>query len=668
VPSDPENESPAGKAGPVTPDARYDPELSAGARHHEAGRFREAEQLYRRVLQRDPNNAEALNLLGVLAAQAGHPRDAKDLMAKAVAVDAGNPEFHYNLALVYQGTGDSDEAIKSYRRALDLRPDYGDAWLNLGGMLLNQGESVEAERCSRRAVEIDPTNPVAHHNLGAALLVRQIHQEAEQHFREALRLKPDYAEALTGLGVAQSGQGAFADATGSFRRALALKPDYAEAHNGLGHTLFEQDRLEEAEAEVREALAAKPELLQARINLALIEEARENFEEAVRLYDEVLRKQPGHAAALAGKATVLDREGRRDEAAKIVLPFASTRSMPHAMIPVYGRLSRAAGTQQEALDLLEAIERTGAATASAQRALHFTLGDLLDDLGDYDRAFDHYTAANALRPTEHRPEGAAARTDRIIAFFSAERLAATPRAELQPDLPSDLPVFIVGTPGSGTDLVEQHLARHPQVHAAGALRDLARLAEDLGLSFIEGDDAAQDALPDGARLAAAGKGYLQSLLQRAGGAARATDSRPDNFERLGLISLLFPRARVIHCRREPLDSCLSSYFRHFPRGHFQTFDLRHVGHFHRQYERLIAHWRSVLDLAILDASYESLVEDPERVCREILSFLELDWDPACLPSDEPGRAGPSIPDGTVRRWRHYETHLGPLKEALGDER
>jgi tetratricopeptide (TPR) repeat protein len=599
VPSDPENAPSAGQPVTEPPTASYDPELSAGARHHEAGRFREAEQLYRRVLHRDPNNAEALNLLGVLAAQAGHAREAKDLLSKAVAIDGTNPEFHYNLGLVYQGTGDRDEAIKSYRRAVEIQPEYGDAWLNLGGLLLNKGDAEEAERCHRHAVRIDPANPVAHHNLGAALLVRQAHQEAEQCFREALRLQPDYAEACNGLGLAQSALGSLEEAAANFRRALALNPDYAEAHNSLGYALLVQDKLEDAVAEVRAALAAKPEYAQARVNLAIILVEQENFEEALRAYDEVLRDQPAHAAALAGKASVLDRQGRRDEAAKIVLPFADSGSLPHAMIFLYGKLSRDAGKQEEAINLLEGIQAS-------------------------------------LRRTDYDPQSTADKMDRIIAFFGAERLATLPRAEVRPDLPADLPVFIVGTPRSGTSLVEQVLSCHPEVQAAGELRDLIRLGEGLGLRFQDADPQVSHSVLDGERLTAASETYLQDLRARAGAAARVTDKMLYNFEWLGLISLLFAGARVIHCRRDPLDSCLSCYFQNFSRGNFQTFDLRHLGLYHRQYERMMAHWRDVLDLPILDVSYEAHVEDPEGTLREILEFLELDWDPAGLQFHESG--------------------------------
>jgi tetratricopeptide (TPR) repeat protein len=677
VPSDPENETSAGQ--PVTEDltASYDPELSAGFHHHEAGRFREAKRLYRRVLQRDPNNAEALNLLGALAAQDGHSRDAKDLFAKAVVISGTNPEYHHNLGLMYQRTGDFDGAIKCYRKAVEIRPEYRRAWLNLGGLLLYRGDAEGAELCNRHAIRINPANPVAHKNLGTALQAREAHQEAEQCFHEALRLKPDYAEAYCCLGLTQCALGSFQKATASFCQALALRPDYANAHNGLGYALFEQDQLEDAVAEVRKVLAAKPEYAPARENLANMMVELENLEDALQLYDEILQSQPDDTTALAGKAGVLDRQGRHDEAAKIVLPFANKGSLPSGMITLYGKISRHAGKHEEAVSLLEDILDSGISTITSQRTLHFTLGDLLDDLGHYDQAFDHFAAGNALRPTEYDPDAYAAKTDRIIAFFSTERLATLPRAVEQSDLPSDLPVFIVGTPRSGTSLVEQILSCHPQVQAAGELRDIFRLARDLGLNFEDTEPDVSDSMLDGDRIAAAGERYLQSLRARAGGATRVTDKMPYNFEHLGLISMMIAGARVIHCRRDPLDSCLSCYFQNFGRGNFFTFDLRHMGLYYRQHERLMAHWRDVLNLALLDVSYEAHVEDPEGTCREILAFLDLDWDPACLRFYESKRyvktssreqVSKPIYRSSAGRWRNYEKHLGPLKEALGLER
>lgn len=212
-----------------------------------------------------------------------------------------------------------------------------------------------------------------------------------------------------------------------------------------------------------------------------------------------------------------------------------------------------------------------------------------------------------------------------------------------------------------------------------------RLEEGLGLGFQDGDSGVVeaddnsgdgDAIPDGEGLTAAAESYLQDLGARAGEARRVTDKMPYNFEHLGLISLMFASARVIHCRRDPLDSCLSCYFQNFRCGNFQTFDLGHLGLYYRNYERLMAHWHDVLDLPILDVSYEAHVEDPEGTLRDILEFLGLDWDPACLAFHDSKRFVKTasrdqikkpIYKNSVRRWQNYEAHLTPLKDALGLE-
>ncbi len=151
---------------------------------------------------------------------------------------------------------------------------------------------------------------------------------------------------------------------------------------------------------------------------------------------------------------------------------------------------------------------------------------------------------------------------------------------------------------------------------------------------------------------------------------------PYNFLHLGLIALMFPRARIIHCVRDPIDTCLSCYFQNFVRGNFFAFDLGHAGLYYRQYERLMAHWGEVLDLPILQVRYEEHVAEPEKVCRDMLEFLELDWDPACLQFHESRRFTKTASRDQVRepiytssagRWRNYERHIGPLIEALGLE-
>jgi hypothetical protein len=229
-------------------------------------------------------------------------------------------------------------------------------------------------------------------------------------------------------------------------------------------------------------------------------------------------------------------------------------------------------------------------------------------------------------------------------------------------------------PRSGTSLVEQILSTHPGVYGAGELTAIDQFARHLG--DATGDAYPQSALHlDQATIDAAARQYLAALQDLAPSAIRVTDKMPGNFLHLGLIQLLFPGARVIHCRRDPLDTCLSCYFQQFNQGQTFSYDLSDLGHHYRQYQRLMRHWQSVISLPMLDVHYEDLVADQEAMSRKMLEFCGLDWTDECMRFYESKRYVATASYDQVRqpiyhksvgRWRHYERYLGPLKTALGD--
>ena len=644
--------------------------LAAGVRCHKAGDLAGAERHYRSVLSQDPGNGEALNLLGVVAMQSGRPADAVGLVGRAVQRDSRRPEFHYNLGMAYIGLRSRDEAIKCFRQAAALRPDYAEALLNLGNLLLNAGELDEAEACYRKAAKAAPDNPMVHNNLGSLFLARKAPEQAVTCFRKALNLKPDFAEAHNGLGSALYMRGQFDEAIGSFRAALGCNPGHAEVCNNLGNLYFDQDRLGDAETFLRRAIELKPDYTQAHLTLARVFIEQEDFETALEIHDGLLASSPASDQAWAGKANALDRMGRTQDAYDIVRNFAGDGPPPVDMMPLYANLASREHCQAEAAAEIEDMLVKSGQSDEQKRALHFTLGKLYDELGRFDEAFAHYEAGNRLRPSSFDPEKWQKYIERVIAFFSAERLAELPRA----DNISELPVFIVGMPRSGTSLVEQILSCHAKVHSAGELRDIGRLAIGLGLGFGKTDHGARSSPNlDQESVNAAANRYLDRLGKQAGDATRLTDKMPLNFQHLGLIALLFPRARIIHCVRDPMDICLSCYFQNFSARNDFSFDLDYAGLYYRQYERLMAHWRKVLDLPMLEVRYEEHVAAPERICREMLDFLELDWDPACLQFHESRRFTKTKSKDQVRkpiytsssgRWRNYERHLVPLLEAL----
>lgn len=243
--------------------------LADGLRHHQGGRFAEAERLYREILAIDPNHADSLHLLGMIAYQMGSHDTAVDLIERAIKRNAKVSYYHCNLGLVLSAQGKLDAAIARYRQALALQPDYVEACNNLGNALMDQGKLEEAVTCLRRALSLNPKVAETHNNLGNVLKDQGKLGEAVACYRQALALRPDYAEAHSNLGNALTVQKRLDEAVACYRQALALKPDIAEVHNNLGTALKDQGKPDEALACYRRALALKPGYVDALNNLAL---------------------------------------------------------------------------------------------------------------------------------------------------------------------------------------------------------------------------------------------------------------------------------------------------------------------------------------------------------------------------------------------------------------
>ena len=326
---------------------------------------------------------------------------------------------------------------------------------------------------------------------------------------------------------------------------------------------------------------------------------------------------------------------------------------------------------------MKALLASGKLSVGDAGRLHFTLAGVFDRLGCIDEAFAHYREGNNERlrhfqqaGTPFDPQRHWKLIDDLIATFDPDFFA-----RFRPfGLDTELPVFILGMPRSGTTLVEQILCSHPKVFGAGELRDIPELVALLPdrLYTPEKYPACLSRL-DGPALRTQAIGQLQRLVQRGGTAFRVTDKQPRNRLHVGMIRTLFPQARIIHCVRDPLDTCLSCYQQHFDALNF-TSTLEDLGFYYRQYQRLMAHWRKVLPSPMFEVRYEDLVADLEGVSRQLVAFCGLEWDEHCLAFHENRRAVQTASALQVRRpiyrtsvgrWKRYEAHLQPLIEALG---
>lgn len=678
--------------------------VAAAADDHRAGRLREAEAAYRLILDRQPDNPEALHLLGVLVHQRGDHETAAELIGRAIAVDAAVALYHYHLGETHRAAGRLAQAAACYREALARDPNYGDTHYGLANALFELGAVEEAVAGYRRAIELNPGDAEAHNNLGNALTDAGRIDSAMEAYRMALRARPDYTDAACNLAEALVRQDRLDEAADCYRLALGADRSLVEAHLGLGRVLLRQRTFAEAAASYRQAIALAPELPAGHLGLGLafLEarrpiEALDCFEEALRLASDDIEAINHAARALLFLSRPNEAMARLERARMIRPDHPETHLNLGIGLQVLGRFEAAKEAIGRALalkpDLSDAyynsvLSRTLADAgeaerleklledpelASAQRGtLGYALAKVYDDLGRYDDAFRHLAQANDLRDREMgaRAEAHIEYVDRVVAAFGADLFAAKER--LGHD--SDLPVFVVGMPRSGTSLVEQILASHPRVFGAGELDDIRQLTRRLPAALSASasyPECVRSLDVDTARRLAAE--YLERLRELAGRAERITDKMPGNYLRLGLIALLFPRARIIHCRRDALDTCLSCYFQNFGRNQPLFANLTKLGTVYRQYERLMAHWRRVVPIPVLDVQYEDLATDQERVSRRLVEFCGLPWDDRCLDFHRQERAVATASFWQVRqpiyttsigRWRHYASHLGELKRAL----
>lgn len=432
-------------------------------------------------------------------------------------------------------------------------------------------------------------------------------------------------------------------------------------------------KLGEAEATCRQALSISSSDADAHRVLGTILQAQERGGAALASFEQAVRLDPGNATAFKQLAGALGAEGRTAEA--IAADRKAIELRPRYVWAHYhlAQLQTFSAGDPDLLALESLAHDADALDTASLTAVLFALAKACDDFGDYERSFEYLRRANALKRStiEYDVLANVRALEHIGAVFDDELVARGAGAGSS----SELPVLVVGMPRSGTSLVEQILASHPAVGGGGELTHLQQLVAAVSLLNAGGlefpDGVPQLRAEDLGRL---GDGYAERLRQIAPGAARVTDKNPLNFRYLGFARLIMPRATIIHCTRDSVDTCLSCYRAFFGAVNF-AFDLEELGRYYRAYAQLMEHWREVLPGGwMLEVRYEDLVMDVEREARRIVDHCGLEWDDACLGFHETGRSVRTasfaqvhrpIYDTSVARWRRYEPYLGSLLGALG---
>ena len=628
----------------------------------EAGRLERARSRFLRLVEDTPEHADAHHLLGLIAYGDGRIEEAADRIIRAIQIDDKNPAYHANYGAVANLRGMPQEAEASSRFAIELNPDYGEAYNNLAVSLEVQGRLAEAEDACRDAIRLTPGNADARVNMGNLLSRKGELGAAVESYGVAIDLAPAHAMAHANLGSALRQRGELEGAEAACRRAIEINPAYAEAHNNLGNVLMAAGDRGGAVLAFRQAITFKPEYPEAHANLGGALYVLDRFADAEAAYRGLLEMIPDWPEALNGLGVVLLAGSRLEEAEKCFRRAAEAK--PELSQAVYNLVSSGAQMDDGQISAIEA-RLAGEGLAGSDRIdFHFALGQLYDAKGDADAAFTHFRSGNDLRRAGLAAQGHvfdAEDHDRLV-----ERIIeASPPGffEGRQGLADERPVFIVGMPRSGTTLVEQIAASHPDVFGAGEGSAIADM-----VSRLPGDyPGNMEALEDPEALARA---YMERLQSLAPDSSRIIDKTPFNFLYLGLIARLFPEARIVHCRRDAMDTGLSCYFQNFVAPHPWSTELGDISRYLGAEARLMEHWQAVLPMPIFEIRYEDLIADQEGESRRLIDALGLPWDAACLAFHENKRWVRSASNwqvrrplhgGSVGRWKAYESFLGPLE-------
>lgn len=642
------------------------------------GNHAQAIEHCREALRIAPQYPEALSNLGLALLESGRAKEAVPYFEEATALRPNFAMAWNNLGNAWRELNEWDKAFDAFRRALKAAPNLYHAHSNLGQALLERGELDEALRHCQAAVKINRNFPEAHNNLGNVLREMGRFEEACAAYSEAMRLHPTLAMAHNNMGQAMQEAGRFDEAISWYKRALTLDPksprfhsnlasvyheqedhnaaiatyneairldpNYAPAYSGLGHVYQDLEQQQEARKRFEEALRIKPDLVGVHVSLGHLYSELGDFDKSVACYKEAVKQDPKASGGYSGLATEL-----KDK------------------------------TPDEYLAAMQEFLKDKYISDGQKSAIHFGLAQVYDARKEFDKAREHLTQANALqratrlkRRKTYDPAVHTRYVDRIIATFTPQFLQRVQGWGVD----SDLPVFVVGVPRSGTTLTEQILASHPKVFGAGELRLVYEGVSTLPARCrMPADDLA--CVPRVTRdiVRAVAEEHLASLRKYSAQAERITDKMPDNYLWLGWILTVFPKAKIIYVKRDPRDIAVSCWMTSFRMIRWAN-DMDHIARRLADHERIMAHWRQTIPGRFLEAPYEDLVNDPEAASRKLLDWCGLEWDSKVLEfhkHDRPVRTASvtqvrtPIYKKSVQRWRHYESALGPVLKLFGDK-
>jgi tetratricopeptide (TPR) repeat protein len=635
------------------------------------GRAASAERALRDIQAAVPGDLTSLRLLGVALLDQDKAAEALEILERVAAAAPSFWAARTDLARVYRRAGRLEAARAELKQVVSAAPALEAAWLAYGDVLVELQKYPDAKFAYERARLADPHRERIE-RAGAALAADD-RRTAEDIFRDILKADAGHVAALCGLAAVSLTASRAGDAVRLLRHALKQSAHLPLAWRGLSQAHLELGQLTEAEAAIRRLLEIEEENPRNWVLLATVYTRLMRQADALAAFEQAMKRNPQEVRLKLSIGHLLKTLGRRRECEAA---YKACLDMDPCFGEAYWSLADLKNyvfSDTEVATMQVLLKGDGGDDLD-QAQLHFALGRALEHRKSYSAAFEHYATANRRRrKTMGFDIGKFEdKTRRVIELFDEAFFAARAAA----GLPDPAPIFIVGLPRSGSTLLEQILASHPQVEGTFELPNILTIVRE-----FDHADPRHDAYPENVAtfpvesFAALGLRYIQETAPIRTGRPRFIDKMPNNFSHVGLIHALLPRATLIDARRHPMDACFSTYKQYFAEGQSFSYDLADLGRYYRCYLQLMDHWDRVLPGKVLRLQYEELVRRPEPEIRRLLTHCGLEFEPACLAFHKTERPVRTASAEQVRQplytsgvgyWRHFEAQLEPLKRALGD--
>ena len=633
------------------------------------GQLNDAKRLYLELLELIPAHPDSLHYLGLIYFQQGNLEEADKLFKKSIELN-NNPVYLTNYALLAHHQKDYQKTIQLLKEAIALKPTYAGAWFNLGCTFSEMGDMKSAEDAYLHTIKIDNTNIKALFNLVSIQESLNKSDEVKLTINKLISTKPSSKDHYYTLGLALSrlkGNEYTSKAIEYFKKALAENPKSIEAYRALASMYMECNSTEKAYELYEKINVNQLDYRDLSLEYANCLTQVNEISKAEVIYKEILKKEKNNSSALNGIATIYRLNGKFKEAEILYRQIIETDKANYKAYYGFSQCKKFTANNESVFEKLKNEIKIKPNTLG-----YFALAKINDDLGDYSKATTYYRKANERRDKkiDFRKIEYSNKIKTIRGVFNVEYKK---KIKFHGHT-SELPIFILGAPRSGTTLIEQIIASHPKIYGAGELSFIKQIAYEKDITENQRESFPKKVLTF-SNLHRDAEIYLSkinSILDNQN-ILRVTDKMPSNFIYLGYILSMFPNAKIIHLERHPVDTCLSIYFQNFTSAHEYSFNLDNLVFFYHEYFNLMKYWKGLYGDKILTIQYNDIVNNTENTAKSIINYCNLDWDTNCLKHHKTERvihtssqwqARQPIYKSSQDRWKNYEAYFPELADGL----